>query len=751
MPITNTFTKGMNTDIHPIYQEDGTYRFALNALLETTFGDTPSISNEGGNTSCSINFPSSKKIIGSAVTENEDFILFLYDPEGQHEIGRFSPVNCTYTSLLVAECLNFSDKHPINVLYRIRNGCEPHVYFTDDYNPYRVLNLNDLEQYKIDGAYFCPKMDFSRDYFHPCLSLYQGVANTGILENAGGKLDIGVYYFAVRFLDKYQNPTKWTIYSRPVAIGDEPYSYTQDNSTVTSYDGGSNDPNSEYYVNKTNKAISLIVNGEADLFDYYQVAIIKRTTDAGDISGVDITHPLPWTGASTPFIYKGTEDQILNSISLEELLAENVKIRKVVAQASENNRLYLANTKGNYRDYTKFQQYASKIKTEWVKTQVSDDKSSRVRQGIYYFQEGSLMEDEVYPFGIVYVFEDGSESPVFYTIGRPADTGIPVNGFNPYIGSLGVATDLQPWDTGTATYGDTIGSTRRWAQISTAVQYGNTQVGLMGYHESDNKTYPDIATCEPLPDGYWGRDWQGNVIVPGVTKIRHHRMPGAELKGATVAASNFRTGVRFSNVEYPPDQGIVGHYFVYGDRTFERKILAKGAFIPLEVVGTEHIIDPSTIAAKNYTTPAPPNTGINAHTYAFISSDLLLKEQIYKGAYVKFEKIYRDLNQEADDASITQIATGIYTFDEDNKYVGGLDIATQFRYFSLYTTPAIDNLIHTFRTDLFLPKSYPGSQDGEQSYEPLSNVTFINNSINTPYHIIRLNSGKNDIETAGGQ
>lgn len=47
------------------------------------------------------------------------------------------------------------------------------------------------------------------------------------------------------------------------------------------------------------------------------------------------------------------------------------------------------------------------------------------------------MEDEVYALGIVYVFNDGSTSPVFHIPGRIANL-IPVNGNNPFVGAAGV-------------------------------------------------------------------------------------------------------------------------------------------------------------------------------------------------------------------------------------------------------------------------------------------------------------------------
>jgi len=52
---TNTFTKGMNQDIHPKHQPEGSYRYALNAALETTEGGYSTISNELGNNYCASN------------------------------------------------------------------------------------------------------------------------------------------------------------------------------------------------------------------------------------------------------------------------------------------------------------------------------------------------------------------------------------------------------------------------------------------------------------------------------------------------------------------------------------------------------------------------------------------------------------------------------------------------------------------------------------------------------------------------
>lgn len=143
---SNNFVKGLNQDIHPKYQVEGTYRYALNAVLESKEGDLPSISNEIGNIYCATNWPDDKKIIGHQLLDNDEILVFLFDPSEirpAHEIGVYNTTSCVYTSIVIDSLLNFSTDHPINPRFRIRNGCERIVYFTDNYNPYRVINISD--------------------------------------------------------------------------------------------------------------------------------------------------------------------------------------------------------------------------------------------------------------------------------------------------------------------------------------------------------------------------------------------------------------------------------------------------------------------------------------------------------------------------------------------------------------------------------------------------------------------------------
>lgn len=165
------------------------------------------ISNELGNIKCATGFPSWGQIIGHVLLSDNSVVLFVFNPDPDrpyHEIGLYNPSACLYRTLLKGQCLNFAAENPVNALYRIKNGCERIVYFTDYANPYRTFNLDKLPEYCAscptiagDG---CDRMKFSRDTLNP------GVINA-IVKDSSGQLELGTYNFAVRYLDNDYNPT----------------------------------------------------------------------------------------------------------------------------------------------------------------------------------------------------------------------------------------------------------------------------------------------------------------------------------------------------------------------------------------------------------------------------------------------------------------------------------------------------------------------------------------------------------------
>ena len=208
MLTSNLPIQGMNSDVNPKFQDEQSYRWALNATLETAVGDYGTLSNEQGNAICG-SIPEGKKVVGHSFTDDEDIILALYSPDGEHELGIYNPLACSYTTVAIGSCLNFSDQKLLNILFRIRNGCDRVINFTDDYNEYRVANLTDTSEW-VDASTKqitdCSKIQYDRDFTIPCASLYNnGFSITEF--DSGGNVEVGTYSFAVRYLDIEENAT----------------------------------------------------------------------------------------------------------------------------------------------------------------------------------------------------------------------------------------------------------------------------------------------------------------------------------------------------------------------------------------------------------------------------------------------------------------------------------------------------------------------------------------------------------------
>ena len=137
---------GLNTDVLPKNRENGYYGYALNAVLESREGDHSAIVNELGNDRA-LSTPGFV-VIGHALTDTDDIILFsVNENTNMSQIGVWNPVSGNYKTEILSSCLNFSTKHPVDSLFRIRKGCERVIYFTDRNNPYRTINLDSLTDY----------------------------------------------------------------------------------------------------------------------------------------------------------------------------------------------------------------------------------------------------------------------------------------------------------------------------------------------------------------------------------------------------------------------------------------------------------------------------------------------------------------------------------------------------------------------------------------------------------------------------
>lgn len=207
---------------------------------------------------------------------------------------------------------------------------------------------------------------------------------------------------------------------------------------MNTYDGGVSNPDETGFVEDTTKSINLVISNIDARFKYFQIAVIKKQSSDGAISGVDLLIPEPIPENILPltvvdYVYTGLLSQIQNPSSVEELLAEKLNVELVTSHVQHENRLLLGNLSSTQKNLVDLQRHASSIKVEYVEAPL-DVAEALSKDPSYYFSEAGFLHDEVYALGIVYVFEDGSVSPVFHIPGRSKiDNTGGVFGINPFV------------------------------------------------------------------------------------------------------------------------------------------------------------------------------------------------------------------------------------------------------------------------------------------------------------------------------
>lgn len=621
--------KGLLRDYNPINQPPNTYRFSLNSLLESKEGDFSSlISEEGNSLSDQI---TEGYVINGSILINDNFTVIFSTNGIKSEIGIFNSQD-QYSVLISSSCLNFSDQYPIIGRYKIHNGCERIIYFTDNYNPIRSINLDSLISYtELDGSgnhlpvlqanatdrWNCNLMKFNPDYSIPQITLNN-------VQDNGGNLERGTYFFCIRYLDSEFNPTGWTQPSGPMTI----YSGSI-NGSSDQVDGGNIDlVNSPQFAER--KSIVLNLNNLDRNFPYYQLGVIESKRSTLNEAEAFILPVGSIDTDSTTYVYTG-EISTKTTTSVDDLVINQIVFDKVKTIDQVDNRLFLANTSTENIDWSVFQRTASKIitncKTTTLQKELLKDLGGHKSSTSLYLNR-SYMRDEIYALGIVYVFNDGSQSPVFHIPGRPADSAYNINTSTLYTNndlvSMGDSNDHTrnlvssgSWDkqlitvvpNGSPTansieecYVAHIPETEyvngnqleRWKVYNTGIvtNEGPGDATIIPSYYEGISTYKDIADCNG--DSIWGTDFWGNTLAN--TPIRHHKLPDTTLIPHASGWENdtFQSNDSFKqnvdgeifpitfvlgNIQIPVEyqNEVQGYYIVHVERKDETKtVLDKG-------------------------------------------------------------------------------------------------------------------------------------------------------------------------------
>jgi len=366
---------GLSKDTDVSAQPENTLTFALNVVHDSVDGSQGSVVNENSNRLC---VELDGDICG-VIPMNTTYQVIFTDAGCIYKVDL---QQCTAELLVKIADFGFSTQYPITGEYRVVRGCEDVIYWRDSLNQDRWCNLTTLSSYP---DRFTTINDFA---LNPNVG-YPDIAVEVL--TSGGNLEWGSYSFIGEMLDDGFNVVLRTLPTEPVQIGP---GLNLDNATAE-----------EGALPNSNKSIKLTFTNLDTDFRYLRIAVLRSATGDGITTDAHyVGEIIPYASIKQSFIYRGFNtsngDTLIdkNSVLVPFTIYDTSRVMEQV-----QGRLVRANLTEQQIDYSSFQRAASKICTRYV---VSYDKH-RSEQG-----------DEVKAYGIVYVFRNGTISPVCHIPGR---------------------------------------------------------------------------------------------------------------------------------------------------------------------------------------------------------------------------------------------------------------------------------------------------------------------------------------------
>ncbi|MBV6653291.1 MAG: hypothetical protein KI786_06025, partial [Mameliella sp.] len=471
--------QGVYRDCDPVDQPPGTYRKAVNMVFDEV---RKAVLSEDG---FLLFRQLGKQVLDAIPLDRNDSIVFCkdYNSTGGDAIYLLRS-NGTVRQLIQDDLLSLTRNHPIDGAFVKNHRQERVVAWTDNTNPPRILNVDNL-QLNIDptGSFVNPDdvglLELFANFRHPSFVFDQHNSN-------GGSLLSGVYFFAMAYEDEEGSFTAYSNTFGPVAVTDDAI-----NEDFQEYDG----------VNAgtvTSKSIRVQFK---DVDQRYSYAILSAVRFIGGVPEAFRIARVPITGSTVIYDYTGFEGN--ETLLLEEVLLDKVSYLTAKTMDLLENRLYLGNLTG--RTPVDWQKYANQIEACWVfdeSVSLDGTKGSHKDELIIYNRKG-FMPGEVYALYAVLNFTDGTKSDAYHIPGRPAGT-VNINGQQiderTTVGNLLTNLNAQEYR-----YDARLNPDAKYFQLRDT----SDPDGKMSYWENSSETYPDNVQ--------WG-DLSGQPV-------RHHRFP----------------------------------------------------------------------------------------------------------------------------------------------------------------------------------------------------------------------------------
>lgn len=604
---TNSFIKGLNKDSDPLFVQEGMWTHARNAVNNTAEGDLGTLSNEESNALCAkageTMTGTFRYIIGAIHLFSDKWVVFsvaynaLDAVPTDSEIGLFESDLCKYRPIVQDECLNFNKLNLITGASKLIDDCTWQVYWADNLNPDRYMNIGDPKTWPADDYVWLGPGILTNNYYANGLGikiLWPGVAwkqrctpkpdinGNGIADDPGCVIcsDINVLDCdKIRLASLVKTPClDLSLSDQPGTIENGSYAvaaaYVIDRKRITGFFSAS-------YIQPVWNPINargsfeITVDADEENFDEFELVLVRF---------IDQNLSAKRIGFYSTRVKTIVLDQVPETsptVTAEDLLLLNPVFERSAQMAEVSSYLLRVGPTGKF-DFN-YQPLANLIETEWVSVEYPER---------YYVDGGkhtSYLRDEVYSFFIRWVYDTGDKSSSYHIPGRPATTytynGTSYLEIDPFTNITGVTLpgdEMLFQSINTATITSTATSTLPDGGVVIAT-------GKMGYWES-KELYPDFQPeVWNTSSQCWTKVNDPNYDLCG-KYIRHHKFPDNALDPRVhhfTKKSNGDfyirlMGVQFKNIIFPKDNdgndipGIVGYEILRGSRHGNRSIVAKG-------------------------------------------------------------------------------------------------------------------------------------------------------------------------------